>query len=177
MKIGEVARAAGLTVETVRYYEAVRLLPRHVRTPGGYRVFTPEDLERIEFIQKAKRLGLSLSDIRDILAVQAADQATCSHVRDLLEGKIAEADAAIDELTEFRGRLSQLLERFSGLQDCRPTGGRVCSIIEGTPIPERPRVLAELQPARSHPAADSLLCSCGLECLPFGQPDRSATED
>lgn len=146
MRIGEVARAAGLTVETLRYYEEVRLLPPHERTGGGYRIFAREDLERIDFIQRAKRLGLSLNEIRDILAIQAADQATCSHVRDLLDGKIAEVDAAMEQLRDFRAHLQQLLERSEGLEDCRPSGGRVCSIIEGASIPQRPGVLDELKP-------------------------------
>lgn len=145
MKIGEVARTAGLTVEAIRYYETLRLLPLHDRTESGYRIFTPEDVERIDFIQNAKRLGLSLRDIRDILTVQAADEPTCSHVRDLLEGKIEEIDAAMRELADFRRRLRQLLDRSTDLQDCHPTGGRVCSIIEGATVPERPEILGKLK--------------------------------
>lgn len=147
MKIGKVAEATGLKIDTIRYYEAAGLLSHHQRTDSGYRIFTSEDLERIEFIKRAKRLGLSLTEIRDILTIQAADQPTCIHVRGLLEAKVAEVEQAMRELAHFRTYLTRLLERSVNLLDCRPEGGRICSIIEQASIPERPEVLEKLKPA------------------------------
>lgn len=147
MKIGELAEATGLRVDTIRYYEAAGVLPRHRRTEGGYRIFTPDDVGRIEFIKQAKRLGLSLTEIRDILSIQAADQPTCVHVRGVLEAKVQEVEQALRELTEFRSYLRRLLERTVDLVDCRPEGGRICSIIEQASVPERPEVLERLRPA------------------------------
>ena len=67
MKIGEIAKATGLTTKTIRYYELNRLLEEPDRTDSGYRLYGTKDVERLEFIKKAKRMGLSLEEIRDIL--------------------------------------------------------------------------------------------------------------
>lgn len=147
MKIGELAEVTGLKIDTIRYYEGAGLLARHQRTESGYRIFTAEDVERIEFIKQAKRLGLSLTEIRDILSIQAVDQPTCVHVRGLLEAKVQEVEQALQELTEFRSYLRRLLERSVDLVDCRPEGGRICSIIEQASVPQRPEVLERLRPA------------------------------
>jgi len=67
MQIGEVAKATGLTVDTVRFYEKQRLLRRPPRSEGGFRLFSPEDVETIEFIRHAQQLGFSLQEIRELL--------------------------------------------------------------------------------------------------------------
>lgn len=141
MKIGELAKAAGLTVQTIRYYESEGVLPPHRRTESGYRIFGPNDLERLEFIKKAQRLGLSLAEIRDILAIQAQQQPTCLHVRSVLEAKVAEADRVLRELAEFRDQLEHLLEQAGTLEDCRPSGGRICGIIEQASLMAQPTLL------------------------------------
>lgn len=145
MKIGEIARTAGLKVQTLRYYESEGVLPSHKRTEGGYRIFGTEDLERLEFIKKAKRLGLSLMEIRDIIAIQE-QQPTCEHVRSLLENKVAEVDRVLREMQEFRAELVGLLEQSGGLEDCEPTGGWVCGIIEGASFSASASVLERLKP-------------------------------
>ena len=66
-KIGELSNATGLTTKTIRYYELNGLLEEPWRADSGYRLYDPEDVERPEFIKKAKTLGLSLEEIRDIL--------------------------------------------------------------------------------------------------------------
>ena len=146
MKIGEIAKAAGVTVQGIRYYESEGLLPRHGRTEGGYRVFGPGDLERIEFIKKAKFLGLTLGEIRDILHIQAQEQPTCVHVRSLLETKVAEVEHMLQELEDFRSQLVTLLEQSGALEDCRPSGGRICGIIEQASLTARPSALSRLRP-------------------------------
>ena len=67
MKIGEIAKATGLTTKTINYYELHRLLEELERTASGYRLYGQEDVEQLEFVKKAKRFGLSLEKIRDIL--------------------------------------------------------------------------------------------------------------
>lgn len=143
MKIGELAGATGLSIETIRYYERIGLLPPRSRTEGGYRLFDAGDEERIDFIRQAKQLGLSLAQIKDILAIQSAQQPTCVHVRALLEARLEEAEHGLRELTNFRDQLRGLLERSADLQDCRPMGGRICSIIEEASFPPAPSVLGQ----------------------------------
>ena len=64
LRIGEVARRAGVSIDTLRYYEKVRLLPRTSRSSGGFRLFAPEHIEKVRFIKQAQELGFSLDEIR-----------------------------------------------------------------------------------------------------------------
>ena len=130
MKIGELAKEAGLTAKTIRFYEGVQLLDDPGRTESGYRQYGAEDVERLEFIKNAKRLGLSLDEIRDILKIRALSQSPCVHVRALLDQKLEQVDAVIRQLEEFRQALQQLgaeshevVEQAAG-QPCN------CGIIE-----------------------------------------------
>lgn len=87
MRIGELARASGITARTVRYYEGIGLLPRPPREPSGYRRYGSDDLSRLPFIVGAKALGLSLEDIRDVLEVSEPGAVSCPHVLALLEAR------------------------------------------------------------------------------------------
>ncbi|MBI2886092.1 MAG: heavy metal-responsive transcriptional regulator [Chloroflexi bacterium] len=146
MKIGEIARQSGYPIQAIRYYEGQGLLPRHKRTEGGYRIFTPDDLERLKFIKKAKHLGLSLTEIRAILAIRGKEEPTCEHVREILAHKLAEVEQALHELHEFQDVLATLLGETQQLEDCRPEGGFICSIIEQAPVMTQPAVMEKLKP-------------------------------
>jgi len=132
MKIGELARATGFKDRTIRYYERQGLLPDPGRTPSGYREYGAEDLDRLQFVRQAKRLGLSLEEIKGILRVHDRREATCSHVCSLLDQKLAQVDVLIRDLRAFRKELAQLRERADASADCRPSGGRICRIIENS---------------------------------------------
>ncbi len=130
MKIGELASVTGTNAKTIRFYEGEGLMPEPLRTPSGYRSYDGESVARIEFILKAKHLGLSLKEILGILQLHDAKESTCIHVRDLLDQKIAEVESTIEALQEFKGDLAVLRDRSTGLVDCKPLGGAICSIIE-----------------------------------------------
>ena len=132
MKIGELARATGFKDKTIRYYEREGLLPDPGRTPSGYREYGPEDVDRLQFVQKAKRIGFSLSDIRSVLQIYGRREPTCRHIRSLLDEKLALADALLRDLYALRKELARLRDQASGVEDCRPAGGRVCGIIENS---------------------------------------------
>ena len=134
MKIGELARATGTNAKTIRFYEASGLMLDPSRTTSGYRSYSAESVSRLEFILKAKRLGLSLHEILGILRMHDAKESTCVHVRDLLDQKIAEVESTIDALQAFKGDLAALRNRAIGLVDCKPLGGDICSIIEQSNI-------------------------------------------
>ena len=89
MKIGQLASATGLTAKTIRFYEGEGLIPDPPRTHSGYRTYADSDVTRLEFILKAKRLGLSLDEIKGILRLHDRSEPTCMHVRALLEEKVA----------------------------------------------------------------------------------------
>jgi DNA-binding transcriptional MerR regulator len=104
--IGDVAELAGVSADTVRFYERRRLLPRAPRSGGGFRLFTPDAVERIRFIKQAQETGLSLEEIAELIAaVGGTDE--CRRVHDLLRGKLAELDGRIEAMRRFRRTLSR----------------------------------------------------------------------
>jgi len=105
--IGEVASRSGVSVDTVRYYERRKLLPLAHRTEGGFRLFTPETVERVRFIKQAQDLGLSLDEIGGLLA--SGNVRECERVRDLLRAKLSELDERMRLMRDFRHTLSHHL--------------------------------------------------------------------
>lgn len=130
MKIGELAKATGLTTKTIRYYELCRLLKKPQRSESGYRLYGPEDVEQLEFIKGAKRIGLSLDDARDILNLHKQKQPLCVHVLALLDQKLEQVDALMRELHQFRRELARLREESQARLAQLPEEGRICAIVE-----------------------------------------------
>ena len=130
LKIGEMAKLTGLTTKTIRYYELLNLLPEPRRTESGYRLYSEEDVHRLEFIKKAKDLGLGLEDIRDILTLHASHHPPCIHVLALLDQKLEYVDALLQSLTEFRGELGRLRKESAKQLENLPKGAAICSIID-----------------------------------------------
>ncbi|MFR9802674.1 MerR family transcriptional regulator [Pseudonocardia sp. RS010] len=127
---GQAARAAGLTRKAMRLYEAKGLLPSPERTATGYRLYTPHDVEVLIFIRQARTLGLHLDDIREVLATRDRGLPPCATVRDLLDARIVELEAAAAELTAFRDALAETRQRADSCSDDRPV--TVCAILERT---------------------------------------------
>ena len=149
MKIGELAKATGLTAKTIRYYEAEGLIPDPPRTNSGYRAYAEPDVARLVFILKAKRLGLSLDEIKGILQLHDWSEPTCVHVRSLLVEKVAQIETVIQDLLDFKEELESLRDRATSLVDCRPLGGNICSIIEQSGIKVTPSSLEWVEPLGS----------------------------
>lgn len=127
MTIGQAAEAAGLTRKAVRLYEAKGLLPAAERSAAGYRLYTPSDVELLTFIRRARALGLHLDHIREVLAIRHSGTPPCGTVRDLLDARVAEIDAAVADLLALR----QTLIETRHTADCvRQDSATVCSIIE-----------------------------------------------
>ncbi len=102
LRIGELARLAGCTVKAIRFYEARGLLPRAARSASGYRLFTDRDARRLQFIQRAKLIGLSLAKIRELVDHLGEQDCGCATLRPHLEPLIRQ------QLQEVRARLGQL---------------------------------------------------------------------
>lgn len=130
MKIGELAKATGLTPKTIRYYELHGLIEEPERAESGYRYFGSEDVERLEFIKKAKRLGLSLDEIKDILAIHKRRQAPCVHVLALLDQKVSEVERVIQDLDAFKQELDCLRNESRKQLEHLPEGAAICGVIE-----------------------------------------------
>jgi DNA-binding transcriptional MerR regulator len=110
MKIGEVAGQAGVSVDTVRFYERVGVLPPPARTESGYRDYVPGTVDRIRLTRQLQAIGFTLSDSVDALAAHDAGGATCESERWRLEAVLARVDAKLAELTALRGRIVQTQE-------------------------------------------------------------------
>lgn len=130
LKVGELAKLTGLTAKTIRYYELLKLIPEPQRTETGYRLYSETDVQRLEFIKKAKQIGLSLEDIRDILTLHDTNQPPCVHVLALIDQKLAYLDALLGVLQEFREDLSRLRHESVQRLDSLPEGAEICGIVE-----------------------------------------------
>src|SRR5271169_539477 len=109
IQIGRVSEQTGLSVDAIRFYERQRLLERPPRTEGGFRLFNSEDIQRILFIRRAQHLGLSLTEIRELLLLQRDPGKECSHVRDLLRAKVGMVRDKIRELGILERQLAKSL--------------------------------------------------------------------
>src|SRR5712675_2458952 len=105
-RIGEIAVKAGVTVDTLRYYERLGVLPHARRTTGGLRQYGDDVLRHVRFIQQAQALGLTLKDVRQLLSDQGrGGRDRCRKVRDLLARRLKDVDAKLAELRSFRRTL------------------------------------------------------------------------
>lgn len=127
MRIGELAAQLGLNPKTIRFYEAGGLLPVPQRTASGYRMYTDADAERITFIKSAQRLGMSLDEIREVLAFRDRGQPPCAYVRQTLRDQVAGIDRRIAELVRLREQLVVLDRQTGGIAEDE---GCYCGIIE-----------------------------------------------
>ena len=107
-RIGDLAEAAGVTVDTLRYYEREGLLAHIDRTAGGFRCYSENTAHRLEFIKQARELGLSLREIRQLVD---PGKVRCSTVRQVLVDRLAELDRRMRDLAMFRKTLETALER------------------------------------------------------------------
>ena len=130
MKIGELAKQTGFSTKAIRYYELLRLIPEPDRTASGYRMYTQKDVERLEFIEKAKRLGFSLDDIRDILILNEQQEQPCVHVLALLDQKLKQVDDVLRDLKAFRKELARLHKESAEQFERLPAGAAICGIVE-----------------------------------------------
>jgi len=113
VEIGAVCRATGLSPRTIRYYEEIELLPGVRRRSGGRRVYGPDELERLRFIQRLKTLGLSLAEIRElntIYAIAGSTAAMLARLGDQLDLHLGDLDARIEELQQLRGEMGRYRE-------------------------------------------------------------------
>jgi MerR family copper efflux transcriptional regulator len=114
LTIGIVATQAGVGVETIRFYERKGLISRPQRRVRGFRSYSPETVERVTFIRKAKDLGFSLHEVQDLLSIRDEDGATCADVLRRAEAKIADIDARIAALKTMRRSLGALMHACDG---------------------------------------------------------------
>lgn len=112
LKVGDVARRAGVRVDTVRFYERMGLLPLAERTTSGYRCFSPAAVERILFVKKAQALGFSLEETADILRAIDRGEASYENGRERLVGALRRVDEKLAELRAVRKEITRVIAAF-----------------------------------------------------------------
>ena len=125
MQIGEASRLTGVSAKMIRHYESIGLIPSADRRDSNYRDYGHHDIHRLGFIRRARDLGFSIDQIRDLLKLWGDTQRSSADVKALTEGHIAELDGKIRLLGEMRSTLAHLADACDG--DHRPD----CPIIEG----------------------------------------------
>lgn len=106
--IGEISQQTGVPTQTIRYYERIALLPEPRRAANDYRVYDESDIDRLQFVTRARQLDFSLDDITEILAFRERNEAPCSVVMDVMAQQINEIDKRIADLIRLREELAQL---------------------------------------------------------------------
>jgi DNA-binding transcriptional MerR regulator len=124
MRIGEVAEAANITVETLRFYERRGLLPAPARTSSGYRDYPVTTVDVVRFVKHAQQLGFALDDVDIMLHLARGGPDDCDAVRDLATAKIEDVTAKIQRLEAIRSALSQLVDTCQ-----RPRSDRECPLL------------------------------------------------
>lgn len=111
MKIGELAKKAGTTVETVRYYEKEGLLPEPDRALNNYRSYSAAHVERLRLIRNCRALDMTHEEIRMILHLADDHQAGCGPINEVFDAHMAHVDARISELERLKSQLTELRQR------------------------------------------------------------------
>ncbi|MBX9584540.1 MAG: MerR family DNA-binding protein [Gemmataceae bacterium] len=114
LRTAEVARLAGVNVETLRFYERKGILPEPPRRASGYREYPPETVERVKFIKRAQELGFSLSEIQNLLDLRQMTGGKSDRVKHLAEAKVEEIDHKIRDLEAMKRSLTDLLRACDG---------------------------------------------------------------
>ena len=105
MQIGEVAKLTATSVDAIRFYERQLLLPKALRTPGKFRIFTRGDIARLIFIKQMQGLGFSLNEVRQLMDLREQSVEACIEVHDLLRSKLNKVRSKIRELTQLERHL------------------------------------------------------------------------
>ncbi|MEU4041158.1 heavy metal-responsive transcriptional regulator [Streptomyces antibioticus] len=129
MRIGELATKAGLSTKTIRFYEESGLLPAPPRTSGGYRDYPAQATTRLSFVRDAQAAGLTLGEIRSVLALRDSGQAPCTQVGTLIDQHLADIERRMSELREARAALRELSRRAAATDPDTCTDGDICTIL------------------------------------------------
>jgi DNA-binding transcriptional MerR regulator len=131
LKVGEVAAAAGVRVQTLHFYERCGLLPKPTRSAANYRLYSSDFVRRVQFIKKAQAVGFTLDEIRDILDLRDHGRAPCRRVAEIAEERLREIEAELSKWRGFRRALASVLPRWeqetAGERAC---AGEFCDFIE-----------------------------------------------
>jgi MerR family Zn(II)-responsive transcriptional regulator of zntA len=126
-RIGEIAKLADVTPDTIRYYEKQQMMDHRGRTEGGFRLYTDHDLKRLKFIRHARQLGFTLESIRELLSIRVdPEHHTCQESKSIVQARLSEVEARIEEMQAMRRSLQKLNDACCGTAH----SSVYCSILE-----------------------------------------------
>ena len=126
-RIGELAKLADVTPDTIRYYEKQQMMAHEVRTEGGFRLYSESDLQRLKFIRYAKQLGFTLETIRELLSIRVDPvHHTCQESKSIVQSGLREVESKIRELQHMKRSLQRLNDACCGSAH----SSEYCSILE-----------------------------------------------
>jgi DNA-binding transcriptional MerR regulator len=132
LKVGRIAKAAGVGVQTLHYYERLGLLPKPRRSEANYRLYSVEAVRRVRFIKKAQAIGLTLEETKQILDLKGRGRAPCHRVVELGRKHLHEIEARLTQLRAFHRLLTRSVNEWA--KDDRPgrvCAGEFCDLVEG----------------------------------------------
>ena len=130
MIANEVAKSAGVSADVVRYYSRIGLLNPTRNPDNGYRIYTPQDVNRVRFIRKAKWLGFTLKDIKTILSEADTGHSPCGEVRRIISERVLENQKRLDHLHEMQKRMENALVSWNSKSDSAPGDKNICGLID-----------------------------------------------
>jgi len=145
--IGRLAKQVGLNPRTIRYYEGLGLFPPPLRSESGYRLYTADTAELLRFVKKAKTLGFTLAEIREIIALRQRGDLPCSHVHALLTERVKTLSRQIQDLSLLRDELKRLAKRSASRAGTLTSAVSVCPHIERAQV--QPTLLPSRRPQKS----------------------------
>ena len=126
--IGELSKQTDVHIETIRYYERIKILPKPPRTDGGRRIYNAAHVRILAFIKRSRDLGFSIDDVRELLRLGGPDKAPCNMVRDIAVGHLDDVRAKIAHLRE----VERLLEKT--ISKCTGTAASECPVLDALDI-------------------------------------------
>jgi MerR family transcriptional regulator, mercuric resistance operon regulatory protein len=114
LAIGKLSGLSGVNIETIRYYERIKMLPSPPRTPSGRRVYDSTHLRTLAFIRRARELGFSIADIRALMRLGGPERATCREVREIAAHHLEDIRAKLDDLRKLERLLARTVAQCSG---------------------------------------------------------------
>jgi len=129
LTIGDLSRKTGISREAIRYYERIELLPEPARTGNGYRQYSESDVERLQFVRRSRALDFSINEIKEILAFRERQQPPCQYVMNVMEQRVEEIEARIQDLVQLRDEIEFLHEAGKQLPEDVKMKNCVCHLI------------------------------------------------
>ena len=130
MTVREVAEQANVDPEVVRYYSRVGLIKPQKSRKNGYKLYDKEDVTKLIFIRRAKRLGYTLKEIKKILSHSNTGTSPCPMVRRIIESRIGDNRQRLDDMLALQARMEKAVEQWKHMPDGIPDGDSVCVLIE-----------------------------------------------